>query len=635
MPYANISDLPAQFGKLPDGAKEIAMNVINSALERGASEESAFKQSWGAIKKSYKQDDEGNWVKMEELETVDLDSVEILGVGTWVGTGGTKTYKKNDLDDIVKAFNILTGDAKLNYEPPVKLGHDDHQKILQKDGYPAAGWVRSLKRVGDKLVASLGDVPKKIGDIIKAGGYKKVSSEIYHDYEQGKHKFPLALRAVALLGGDIPAVKTIADIKAQYSEEDGYDTVIYEFGEATINLEDLYSGLDAWLTQAESLIKGKIGSPVIRTFVAEVKARLKGLLSKQSKHAEDTSLDQQLNRIHDAFYKQFRRSDRPIAMDDSGYIRETHEGYVIMEKDAELFKLPYSDKEGEITFDEDKAVKVRRVYEVIKEELEETIILEGAWTDELKEWDTKYINELPDSAFAFVRSGGEKNGEGKTKPRALRFLPYKNAQGGIDLPHLRAALSRLTQTSLSPEEQAKARRVLVAEAKKAGVGEHIESTLREEAMLEELRKLYGLAEDAPESEVIAAATKSKQDAEAKGQTVSLAEHEVTKGQVTTLQERIDLKERDDRISKAIQAGKLAPAQKESAEKWAMEDPQGFDSFIEAQPAVVKLDEVGGDLQPGDIGELSENEQKVANEVGNTAEELLEDKKEQLASQGVS
>src|SRR3972149_9348735 len=182
MPYARISELPVQFNKLPDHAKEIAMNVINSALERDATEESAFKQAWGAVKKSYKQDKEGNWVKLDELETVDIENVEILAVGKWHGVPSTKEYKKKDLDELVRSFKALSSDEKLNYEPPLKLGHDENQKLLQKDGYPAAGWVRSLKRVGDKLVASLGDVPKKIGDIIKAGGYKKVSSEIYHDY---------------------------------------------------------------------------------------------------------------------------------------------------------------------------------------------------------------------------------------------------------------------------------------------------------------------------------------------------------------------------------------------------------------------------------------------------------------------
>lgn len=55
-------------------------------------------------------------------------------------------------------------------------------------------------------------------------------------------------------------------------------------------------------------------------------------------------------------------------------------------------------------------------------------------------------NHLPDSAFLHVESGGEKDDEGKTTPRSLRHLPYKTADGEIDLPRLRNALSRLGQS---------------------------------------------------------------------------------------------------------------------------------------------------------------------------------------------
>lgn len=67
---------------------------------------------------------------------------------------------------------------------------------------------------------------------------------------------------------------------------------------------------------------------------------------------------------------------------------------------------------------------------------------------EKAKWSTKYINDLPDSAFLYIESGGEKNGDGKTKPRSLRHLPYKNKEGDVDLPHLRNAISRAPQIKL-------------------------------------------------------------------------------------------------------------------------------------------------------------------------------------------
>lgn len=59
-------------------------------------------------------------------------------------------------------------------------------------------------------------------------------------------------------------------------------------------------------------------------------------------------------------------------------------------------------------------------------------------------WTQAYVNNLPDSAFLYVESG-DKDGEGKTVPRSNRHLPYKNAEGAVDLPHLRNAISRLGQ----------------------------------------------------------------------------------------------------------------------------------------------------------------------------------------------
>lgn len=96
----------------------------------------------------------------------------------------------------------------------------------------------------------------------------------------------------------------------------------------------------------------------------------------------------------------------------------------------------------------------------------------GALTDEATkaEWDTAYINNLPDSAFAVIQGGGSKDSDGKTTPRSLRKLPHHNAQGGIDLPHLRNALARLPQTDLSAAEKSRASSHLGSHARAEGVG---------------------------------------------------------------------------------------------------------------------------------------------------------------------
>jgi len=60
-------------------------------------------------------------------------------------------------------------------------------------------------------------------------------------------------------------------------------------------------------------------------------------------------------------------------------------------------------------------------------------------------WSTAYINDLPDSAFLWIAPDGEKDDEGKTTPRSLRYFPYKDAEGNVDLPHLRNAIARIPQ----------------------------------------------------------------------------------------------------------------------------------------------------------------------------------------------
>lgn len=65
-------------------------------------------------------------------------------------------------------------------------------------------------------------------------------------------------------------------------------------------------------------------------------------------------------------------------------------------------------------------------------------------------WSTAFKNSLPDSSFAYIEPGGAKDSEGKTKPRSLRHLVYKDASGKPDLSHVRNALARLNQVQNMP-----------------------------------------------------------------------------------------------------------------------------------------------------------------------------------------
>lgn len=81
------------------------------------------------------------------------------------------------------------------------------------------------------------------------------------------------------------------------------------------------------------------------------------------------------------------------------------------------------------------------------------------------EWTTEYVNNLSDSAFAAIESGGEKDAEGKTTPRSLRHLEHHNAEGNVDEAHVKAALQRLNQTKISDALKAEAKGHLCGHAK--------------------------------------------------------------------------------------------------------------------------------------------------------------------------
>lgn len=65
------------------------------------------------------------------------------------------------------------------------------------------------------------------------------------------------------------------------------------------------------------------------------------------------------------------------------------------------------------------------------------LLMLAGFPAEAAKWSRAYIRQLPDSAFAAI----ETTPDGKT----LRHLPHHDAAGNLDLPHLRSALSRLSQ----------------------------------------------------------------------------------------------------------------------------------------------------------------------------------------------
>jgi len=155
---------------------------------------------------------------LSTFRTQHVSGVEVLAAGTWNG----EVYTVEDLHQLADTYNS----GNLGIVSPVKLGHDEDQKLLQEQGWPAAGYITRLWVNGDKLLADFRNVPHLIAELIKVKGYRTVSSEIYFNVLNPAtgRRVPRLFKAVALLGGDIPAVNSLREIAALYTRADDAPT---------------------------------------------------------------------------------------------------------------------------------------------------------------------------------------------------------------------------------------------------------------------------------------------------------------------------------------------------------------------------------------------------------------------------
>ena len=163
---------------------------------------------------------------MSELSTVDLLAIPIFSTGKWNGD----VYETKDLQQMVAAFH----NGKLGFKPSVKAGHLDGQEnkttAQRAFGVPSLGFVSNLRVHGDRLYGDLKAIPRKFAELIKAGAYKRISSEIYWNYkdENSGKTWPRVLKSVAILGADIPALTSLDEIRALYAG--GHEFRTYETG---------------------------------------------------------------------------------------------------------------------------------------------------------------------------------------------------------------------------------------------------------------------------------------------------------------------------------------------------------------------------------------------------------------------
>jgi len=146
-------------------------------------------------------------------QTFTIPGVEILRTGTWNG----RDYTTADLDDIASAHEALKASGFL--VPRVTIDHSERATRSQGDGGPALGFVDTIERIGDRLIASLIKVPAMLASAIQRENYQPRSVEIWWDVELGGTEFPAVLSVLSFLGADLPAVDGLAAIEQLYAEQ--------------------------------------------------------------------------------------------------------------------------------------------------------------------------------------------------------------------------------------------------------------------------------------------------------------------------------------------------------------------------------------------------------------------------------
>lgn len=156
----------------------------------------------------------------------EMKNVEVFRVGTWKGSK-TVTATSQTLDEMIHAFKELSNKVT-GFRPMLKLGHADAQRFIgqhEGSGAPALGWIKSLRRQGDTILADFADVPPSVVDLIRRKLYNSVSIEILPSLTYDGASYKNVLSAVALLGAELPAVKGLKELSASLFEAQGAQVV--------------------------------------------------------------------------------------------------------------------------------------------------------------------------------------------------------------------------------------------------------------------------------------------------------------------------------------------------------------------------------------------------------------------------
>jgi hypothetical protein len=170
-----------------------------------------------------------------ELETVDLEGVEVLSIGGPVRAIGSPPEGDHWTTDQLRAMVNAAKDLGDELKAPARLGH---RKIGESQAAalrvsPAVGWLENqrLSEDGSKLLADIRKVPAKFAELVKAGAFRTRSSELSRMTSQKTGKtYDYVVSGLAWLGDKLPAVQTLDDVVALY-EGDNAERIVVDVEE--------------------------------------------------------------------------------------------------------------------------------------------------------------------------------------------------------------------------------------------------------------------------------------------------------------------------------------------------------------------------------------------------------------------
>jgi hypothetical protein len=169
------------------------------------------------------------------MSLVTIPNVEICSTGTWMASTGQVTFTEDDLTAALAA----TEDPAVK-EPRLIIGHTDGTAppgMSPNEGFfgeqPCLGRFTNLRLAENNqtLMGDLIGVPQWLADILPTA-YPNRSIEGYWDVVSATGKeHGFIIPRVALLGVNLPAVATLEDLQAMFSEEGPEGVTLTKVGE--------------------------------------------------------------------------------------------------------------------------------------------------------------------------------------------------------------------------------------------------------------------------------------------------------------------------------------------------------------------------------------------------------------------